>query len=276
MEGLLAEEDRAGVMALHRNAQTLLEKVHVVNPFADDLTFLDDKTRTRRDHMKYLTLIRAVALLHQHQRPVRTVQHRGRAVRYIEVESSDIQLANALAHEVLGRTLDELPPQTRSLLGMVYIWTENECQRLAMKRADLRFTRRQMRELTGWGDTQLKVHLSRLADLEYVLIHRVKAGQGYEYELLYDGQGEAGTRFVMGLSEPAGHAYDARRSAPKAARSAPGRGVDGVRSGGGRKPKTGANPQLPVVPDEDADTFPKTPIPLLNGSARSYSMTTLA
>jgi len=52
LEGLLAEEDRAGVMALHRNAQTLLEKVHVVNPFADDLTFLDDKTRTRRDHMK--------------------------------------------------------------------------------------------------------------------------------------------------------------------------------------------------------------------------------
>ena len=56
-------------MALHRNAQRLLEPLPVVNPFADALTFLDDKTRTRRDHVKYLTLIRAIALLHQHQRP---------------------------------------------------------------------------------------------------------------------------------------------------------------------------------------------------------------
>src|SRR3546814_16676752 len=55
---------------------------------------------------------------------------------------------------------------------------------------------------TGWGDTQLKVHLGRLADLEYVLIHRMKVGQGYEYELLYDGEGEDGGRFVMGLAAP--------------------------------------------------------------------------
>src|SRR3546814_18781203 len=66
LEGLLAGEDRAVTLALHRNAQTLLEGVKVVNPFADRLTFLDDKTRTRRDHMKYLTLIQAIALLHQH------------------------------------------------------------------------------------------------------------------------------------------------------------------------------------------------------------------
>jgi hypothetical protein len=43
----------------------------VVNPFADRLTFLDDRTRTRRDHEKYLTLIDAITLLHQHQRPIR-------------------------------------------------------------------------------------------------------------------------------------------------------------------------------------------------------------
>ena len=77
LEGLLAEEDRHAVIKLHRNAQSLLDRLKVVNPFADSLTFLDDKTRTRRDHMKYLTLIRAVALLHQHQRRVHTVEHRG-------------------------------------------------------------------------------------------------------------------------------------------------------------------------------------------------------
>jgi DNA primase len=54
------------VIELHRNAQRLLKPVHVVNPYAEQLTFLDDKTRMRRDHMKYLTLIRSIALLHQY------------------------------------------------------------------------------------------------------------------------------------------------------------------------------------------------------------------
>ena len=40
-----------------------------MNPYARALTFRDDRTRTQRDHLKYLTLIRALALLHQYQRP---------------------------------------------------------------------------------------------------------------------------------------------------------------------------------------------------------------
>ena len=272
LEGLLANEDRQSVLALHRNAQGLLEALKVVNPFADGLTFLDDKTRTRRDHMKYLTLIQAIALLHQHQRRIHAIEHRGRAVRYIEVEAGDIALANRLANEVLGRTLDELPPQTRRLLGMLTGWAAEECKRQAVRRGDLRFGRRQVRALTGWGDTQLKVHLARLAELEYLLIHRVKAGQGYEYELLYDGEGQAGERFVMGLSEAGSpkQAYDDQRSGSGAARSAPGRGAVAPRSGGGRPPQTPATPTLVRADDEDAAETPKTHVQRINGAAASY------
>jgi DNA primase catalytic core len=270
LAGLLASEDRNAVQTRHRHAQSLLERVHVVNPFADDLTFLDDKTRTRRDHMKYLTLIRTIALLHQHQRRVHSIEHRGAALRYIEVTESDIALANRLAHEVLGRTLDELPPQTRVLLGIVQGWAAAECVRASLRRCDLRFSRRQMRDVTGWGDTQMKVHLGRLADLEYLLVHRVKTGQGYEYELLYDGEGDQGARFVMGLSDPHAHAYDDRRSARQAAQSPPGRGVVGMRSGGGRGPESAPTPQLSVVLDDADDASPKMPLSLLNGNGASY------
>ena len=104
------------IVSLHRNAQRLLRPLLVANPYANELTFLDDKTRTRRDHMKYLTLIRSIALLHQYQRPIKTMNHKGKHLSYVEVTLDDIKIANRLASEVLGRTLDELPPQSRKLL----------------------------------------------------------------------------------------------------------------------------------------------------------------
>ena len=59
-------------------------------------------------------MISAIALLHQHQRERHTATTAGgEELVYIEATIGDIALANRLAHEVLGRSLDELPPQTR-------------------------------------------------------------------------------------------------------------------------------------------------------------------
>ena len=189
LSGLLSKQDREETLKIHRNAQRLLRPLLVANPYADRLTFLSDRTRTRRDHGKYLTLIRTVTLLHQHQREIKTVAHRGKTVEFIEASLEDIAMANRLAHEVLGRTLDELPPQSRRLLGLIDEMVAKECERLAVARSEYRFTRREVRERTGWGDTQLKIHLGRLSELEYLLLHRGR-GNGFAYELLYDGRGE--------------------------------------------------------------------------------------
>src|SRR2546423_633527 len=64
LEGLLAKQECEEVLKIHRNAQRLLKPLFVANPYARELTFLDSQTRTRRDHMKYLGLIRSIALLH--------------------------------------------------------------------------------------------------------------------------------------------------------------------------------------------------------------------
>ena len=70
IEGLLARVEREEILKVHRNAQRLLKPLSVVNPYARELTFPDNLTRTRRDHTKYLALINSIALLHQHQRPL--------------------------------------------------------------------------------------------------------------------------------------------------------------------------------------------------------------
>ncbi|MGH9266743.1 MAG: toprim domain-containing protein, partial [Acidimicrobiales bacterium] len=78
LDGLLASQARDEVVKVHQDAQRLLAPVLVVNPFAEQLSFADGRTRTRRDHPKYLTLIRSIALLHQHQRQRKTVTRDGR------------------------------------------------------------------------------------------------------------------------------------------------------------------------------------------------------
>jgi len=271
LEGLLQSADREGIQALHHNAQRLLASVAVVNPYADRLTFLADKTRTRRDHMKYLTLIRAIALLHQHQREVKTVERKtkgqgqgqGQTLHYIEVTRTDIELANRIAHEVLGRTLDELPPQTRRLLGLVRVMVAERAKAERIKPADVRFTRKDIRDATQWSDSQLKLHCARLADMEYLLIHGGSRGHSLSYELLWDGGDDAERRrHLCGLLDPGqldgpnhdhDHDKDTRPATPLRraqvcaegpqveAKSAPSWGQVGAKSAPPNQPQTRAN-----------------------------------
>jgi hypothetical protein len=190
--------------------------------------------------VKYLTLIRAIALLHQYQRPVRTVEHRGETVPYIEVTLDDIAVANRLAHQVLGRSLDELPPQTRRLLLALDRMVTEGCEAQEVRRKDFRFSRRAVREATGWSHTQVRIHLERLVELEYVLVHRGGRGQSFEYELLYDGQGQDGASFLAGLIDA-----EALKKEPYDGHLAGGwRGQNGPRTGGWRGEPTTLSARL--------------------------------
>jgi DNA primase catalytic core len=277
LEGLLASEARAAVIARHRCAQRLLRPLRVVNPYAEQLTFLDDKTQHRRDHKKYLALIRAIALLHQHQRPVkRAAGANGEAVEYIEATLDDIAAANALAHEVLGRTLDELPPQTRALLTIICDMVREACKRGDMRQSDYRFTRRDVREASGWGHTQLRVHLSRLQELDYLIPHRGARGLRFLYELSYEGGAENGAPFMMGLidverlrgdSEAARdlHRYDEKLAGAEPELAGPGdkfagskRPQNGAMAGGSRDAENGIHPSEANACADDGENGAET------------------
>jgi hypothetical protein len=198
-EGIVARQRRGRVTTLHQNAQRLLKAHLVENHYAERLTFGDDTTRSRRDNEKYLSLIEAVTLLYQHQRPLVTKKVDGDSVECLLVTLDDVALANRLADEVLGRTLDELPPQTRRFLELLHSWVKGQCEERAVVQRDLRFSRRQARLATGWSYAQVRKHLDRLVELEYLLVHRGGRGQSFVYELLWDGRGADGERFFTGL-----------------------------------------------------------------------------
>jgi DNA primase catalytic core len=185
LAGLIAREERQEVLAKLKNAQRLLAPVPVLNPFAMALTFPSGRTRNRRDHEKYLTLIDSIALLHQHQRSRGQHVVRGRVVEYIAVTLDDIALANQLAPEVLGRSLDELPPQTRRLLEHIRDLVTTKRKTESAKTAST-FSRKEVRDLSGWSLTQVRVHLERLVELEYLAIRCGRMGGPFQYELLIE------------------------------------------------------------------------------------------
>lgn len=197
LAGIVAKTGRAELLRVLKNAQRLLAPVEVLNPFAPQLTFPATRTRNRRDHEKYLTLIDAIALLHQHQRARghhEAAGAGGRLVEYITVTLDDIALANELAPEVLGRSLDELPPQTRRLLehirGMVTDPAPADAGAsggaASLPPRPFTFTRRELHAHCGWSFTQLRVHLDRLVEHECIGIRAGRMGSQFVYELLVD------------------------------------------------------------------------------------------
>ncbi len=186
VEGILAAEKRKDIMRVLQNAQRLLKPWKIANPFARELTFTSGRTRTRRDHEKYLTLIDAIALLHQHQREAVRHEVGGRTVEMLPVTLEDIEAANAIAPEVLGRSLDELPPQTRRLLEAVKELVRGVMDEKSVEQRLALFTRRDIREATGWSETQTRLHLERLEAMEYVQRRSGKQGSLCKYELLTD------------------------------------------------------------------------------------------
>jgi hypothetical protein len=97
-----------------------------------------------------------------------------RGVSYIEATREDIATADRLMKELMKRSLDDLPPQTRRLLELI--------GDMMRGREGAQFSRREVREHTGWGSTQVRIHLDRLQEMEYLIVHHGGRGQTFLYE----------------------------------------------------------------------------------------------
>jgi len=161
LQGILERRAKPRLIRLHRNLQRLIRPLTVRNPLTEQLRFQHGRLRSRRDHQKYLDLINVMALAHQYQRDIKTAHDLdGQPFQYIEVTSEDVARSDLLMAEVLPRTTDELWPASRRMLAQLEAMTR--------ERPKEKWTRRQIRERTGWSDTQVRMVLGQLVDLEFV------------------------------------------------------------------------------------------------------------
>ena len=222
LDGLVAQLQRESIVARHRNAQRLIEPMPVVIPDTDDIAFPDHATRHRRDHQKLLSLICASALLHQHQRHRDTIEVGKRTVRYVEASPDDVALGVRLAERVLTRGGDDLAPQTRRLFAAAQAFAASRAEDDDVAASIISFTRRELREMLGWSEHQVRIGLARLVALEYLVA--VPGGVGRQHRYLLADSPEM---------EP--------RETPRQGRDLPPRGENSGHGAGTPDPAVGAN-----------------------------------
>lgn len=190
LEGVLERAESDEVQKLHHDAQRLLRPLQVVNPYADALTYPFERLIHRREQKKYLALIDAIALLHQHQRETKRAVRGDVEVEYVEVKVEDIALANELARDVLSRALDELAPPVRGMYREIRALCERRAAEMKCSLRDVKLSRREIREATGWSDWQVRTYCQQLVELEYLQATTGANGKKFVYELAWDGKDE--------------------------------------------------------------------------------------
>ncbi len=191
LEGLVKSKQKEQVIKKHHAIQRMLQPIAVINPFAQYLSYPSNSLQARRDHQKYLGLIRAVAYMNQYKKEKKSVEVDGEHLEYIEVCLSDIEIANELATVVLGGSMDELAQPSKTLLTHIHKMVEKFAIEDRKSLDKITFTRRLIREFTGWSDWQVKSHIKQLEEFEYLVARVGSKGKEYRYILNYNGQPES-------------------------------------------------------------------------------------
>jgi DNA primase catalytic core len=197
LDAMIARKEREAVRRRHHAFQRLLRPLCVVNPYEPLLGYGDERLTTRRDQPKYLNLILAIAFLHQLQRSVKTHPVLG---DYIEATLDDIAIANDLAAELFGASLDDLSAPGRQLAELMtaYVTAQAAARQTTWQKID--FTRRELREAIKWTDARLRLHLGELMRCEYLQPLSGANGSAFCYRLaLSPEQIRSGSRCAPGI-----------------------------------------------------------------------------
>jgi len=170
--GLVNEAQQKTTKLLLKNAQRLLRKVKVINPYAPDLRIPDCVFKKLRTNMHYLKLIEIITFYNQYQRKWKKNQSEE---YYIETTLEDIELANWLVKESLIRKSDELSSDVRYFFESLKEKVKQE--------NTTTFFAKDIRKNFRMHPQKLSRYLSQLESRNYLKRLGNNRQTGYEYEI---------------------------------------------------------------------------------------------
>ena len=204
--------DETNVNRLHHNMQRLLKSYTVV--FPDDLKVFwpFGIMQMRREQGKFISLVKAITLLHQYQRKTGTLARAdGTKMEYVMATQQDIELALSLGKEIFARNVDDVSPTGRNLLRNIVEYVN---EKLTLMRetnpstglhiSEVTFTRKEIRLRYGWGEKQVRVNCDHLVELGYLSALAGGNRTAFRYVLLDTGEDDPIFEFRLRELEQAG------------------------------------------------------------------------
>ena len=191
-------DDESSIVKLHHNMQRLLKPLTVTFTRDLRLAWPYGRLQMRREQKKFVSLVKAIVLLHQHQRKTGTMKRPGGTkMEYVQATQRDIDLVLELGREVFARNVDDVSPTARKLLAEIVLLVKekyDDMKTLDPKRElfmyEVPFTRKELRERIGWSETQVRRNIDQLVELGYVGRINGRQGSTFRYLLLDDGSAD--------------------------------------------------------------------------------------
>ena len=204
--------DESVVTKHHHNMQRLLKPLTVTFPDEVKVHWPYGRLQMRREQGKFLSLIKAIVLLHQYQRKTGTMKRGdGTKMEYVQAIQRDVDLALELGKDVFSRNIDDVSPTGRTLLKAI-VELVNEKHTILKQNdpntertlQDVPFTRKELRERIGWSETQVRRNIDHLVELGYLGRINGRHGSTFRYVLLDTGADDPTIEFRMSELEKGG------------------------------------------------------------------------
>jgi DNA primase len=170
--GLISEGEQEKAKQVLKNAQRLLRKVKVINPYAPELEIPQCVFKKLRTNLHYLKLIEIITFYNQYQREIKKDQGGN---PYILTTLEDIECANYLVKDTLLRKSDELNGELRNFF-------ENLKSHVSSKQLQS-FYAKEIREAFRMNPMRTNRYLRELESRGFIQRNGGNRKYGFEYEI---------------------------------------------------------------------------------------------
>jgi hypothetical protein len=190
--------DETAFFRFYHNLQRMLKPLIVVFPRDLKIFWPFGRLQMRREQQKFLSLVQAIVLLHQHQRKCSTIKRLdGSKMEYVEATQRDVDTALELSRETFASNIDDVSPMGRRLLAAIIGLVKEKYDSLKemdpkkeILMSEIPFTRKELRERIGWSEAQVRRNLDHLVELGYIGRISGRQGSTFRYVLLDDGSAD--------------------------------------------------------------------------------------
>jgi len=188
-KGFLIKQRIPSIIEKHRIAQKLLKPALVINPYAELMGFPERRLEARRDQMKFIQVLNAVAFLNQYKRERHSLKDESNTYEYIEPTLEDYKTTYELLVKsgILSNTLSDIPKNARDLYEIIKEMVIEKSKGSKKPVKDILFTRKDVWKHSGWSSFQVRKYIEILLDYELIeIMGGGLRGQTHDYRIILE------------------------------------------------------------------------------------------